>query len=525
MITTRFQGGLGNQLFQYAIARCLANKWNTELKFDITLCDDEEKSHHAFYRLGIFNVRENFATPEEFKNSMLVKESNELNDDFWKALLEKNNDLILEGFWQNEKYFAEIRDILLEEFTLKNPLEKNSSAWREKILSANCAVSLHVRHGDFLLYHHRKPFGVISAAYYFKCVEELRKDYPDITVFVFSDDLDWCKEHLQFDIPTEFVEGCEHAFEEMHLMSLCKHNIISNSTFAWWGAWLNKNPDKKVWAPYPWHVNGFQNKIIPESWIKIPVEYNSDMSPMLSIILYVKNDKKILPIILTEILSQTFTDYELIIVNVSTDESGKICRQFAQNDNVTVIRVKPSTNKFIAWNKGLSVANGDYVLFLAGKNFIFPHTALLLSNISASNFGAKAMGPKRYLTYANFDNYTPNVICTTQYLAEDDGGGIGLNELPNKIFSIHTDAAFQNLPNMFELNLSAEQKLMLLASKQINKFVGTKFFKRKFLYENKITFKEKAGGGMDAELLFAVETFLATEKITFVPQVFSGRLK
>ncbi len=187
--------------------------------------------------------------------------------------------------------------------------------------------------------------------------------------------------------------------------------------------------------------------------------------------------------------------------------------------------MEPSANKFSAWNKGLDAARGDYVLFLSCKDFIFPYTAVLLYDILNPKLTAKTKELKSYLTCANIENYLFNIICATQIFTEDDGGNMSITEFPDKKFSVQTDAALTGLNGIAELNIPAEQKLMSLATKGVNNFVATKFFKRKFLIDNKITFKKMEGGGTDAELLFLVETFLATDKITFVPQVFSGRLK
>ncbi|MBQ9487758.1 MAG: alpha-1,2-fucosyltransferase [Selenomonadaceae bacterium] len=526
MIITQIEGGLGNQLFRYAFGRNIAHKLNTEFKIDANSYLNSSGLYHEKYKLKNYNVQENFATPEEIASlpHLFERSGNGIPGVFNPAIFDLSDNVYLRGFFQSEKYFIDIADIIRREFTLKNPLEKNSAAWRDKILSANCAVSLHVRHGDYLTYESRNVRGLLPLSYYQTCINELRKDYHDITLFVFSDDLAWCRKNFKFDVPTEFIEGCEHDFEEMHLMSLCKHNIISNGTFAWWGAWLNENPDKKVFAPYSWHVGGFGGETIyAEDWIKIPVNYLAGSPPMLSIIFYVENKTATLPIILQSIFSQFERDYEVIFVDAST-EGGQICRQAVVNPNVNFITADPSTDKFAAWNKGLSVARGDYVLFLSDKNFIFPHTATILENVCDDFVNRDAGKNKTYMTYATFDNYTPNIVCAVQNLVEDEHGDFNVTELADKKFTLKSDEPFKALNRVVELQVDNRQKLMLLATEQINNFVGTKFFKRKFLAENNIRFNDK-GGGTDAELLFAVETFLATDKIIFVPQIFSGRLK
>ena len=522
MVAAYIAGGLGNQLFQYAIGRCIAIRRNTELKLYVTLRKEKTNLHHGFYQLDKFNIKEDFITKDELKDLTPVEQDWVNSWIFQPEILDSPDNIYLAGNWQTEKYFVEIRDILLKELTLKNPLGKISAAWKEKILTAECSVSLHVRHGDNLMYTIRNCGTLLYPSHYVKCVNTLKKEFPNIKVFVFSDDMQWCKENLKFDVPTEFVEGCEQDTEELYLMSLCSHNIISRGTFAWWGAWLNQNPDKKVLAPSPWNLNEPHGKdIIPDSWIKVPADY---VQPIISIIFNVEDNSQFTLFSLMSIFSQNFRAYEIIWVDSSADAGNKIYRQFAGNPNVSILKTDPSTSKLAAWNKGLDVARGDYVLFLTSKDFIFPHTAHLLSGICDESIRKKgAFSRNNYITSANFETFIPNIISGTQSLEEHNNGTAVIKGLPNKNFLLKVDNAFKQLNAAVELNLSNEEKLMALSTRAINREFGTKFFKRSFLNENNIRFRK--GGGMDAELLFLVETFMCTEKIMFVPQVFYGRLK
>ena len=512
MIVTRLKCGLGNQLFQYAVGRCLAYKHNTELKFDMTIMNRGKNSHHAFYRLNNFNVIENIATDEEIKPLTVLREKYIRNPD---EIINAPDNVYLWGFWGNEKYFSEIRDILLREFTLKNPLGKISSVWAEMIRAAKCPVCVHVRHGDYISYSGRDSFGMIYPEYYFACVNELKKFFSDITVFVFSDDLEWCKENLKFDVPAKFVEGCEYDFEEMYLMSLCHHNIIPNSTFSWWGAWLNQNPNKKVFLPDPIRPNAIKGAgVIPENWTTIHAEFNVNFSPMLSIIFYAENNDDNLKLSINSILSQNLKDYEVIFVSTAEDDKLEIARQFMVQKNFTVLTVNRHTTKFAAWNKGLEVACGDYVLFLSDKDFIFPHAANFLAYICDGSY--------RHPTYSELVKKCPDIICTNKFLEEDVAGthvisGLGLI---GKKFSLKVDAELNKINAVVEVNIPDNLKLMFLATQRVNILVGTKFFKRSFLTENNIRYTARG-----AEILFLVNAFMATEKITFMPYFFSGRLK
>ncbi len=494
MIITHISGGLGNQLFMYALGRCLANKHNTELKLEINDYLQSKDSHHNNYKLGAFNVQENFATSEEIKNMKFINQDWKNAWVFISEILETPDNIYLKGWWQSEKYFLEIEKILRHELTLKNPLTKKSAEWQEKILSANCAISMHVRHGDYLSYFMRYNHRLLPPKHYAICLNELKKNFSDITVFIFSDDVQWCKENLKFDVPTEFVEGCEYDYEELYLMSLCKHNIITQSTFSWWGAWLNQNPNKKVFAPYPWHmVPPYGEDIIPATWLKVPINYKWWMPPIISIIVYVEDNLSTINFSLSSILSQKFGDYEIILVDASTDASGEFCRKAAGNNNITLLTVDNSATKFSAWNKALEVARGDYILFLTAKNIVLPYTTNLLVNICNKFLTKYATGKNNYLTYATYTNYLPNVICTTQTLNEDDQGTLNIG-LPNKKFAAQFDVSLKNFNTLVELNLSDSEKLLTLGTKGINSSVTTKFFKRKFLNENHIRFNETGGG-------------------------------
>ncbi len=534
MIITKMGGALGNQLFEYALGRCLAHKHNTELKIDITEVEKYKDSHHNNYVLNNFNVEENFATPEEIDSLPSINEG-KLGKYFAFApeILDSPDNIHLDGLWQSGKYFedAAVSEILRREFTLKNPLGKNSASWEKKILAADCPVSLHVRHGDYLMPIFRNHAGIIPLKYYFTCVSELKKFFPQMTLFVFSDDLDWVKENLKLDVPTEFVESCEKDFEELYLMSLCKHNIIANSTFSWWAAWLNKNPDKKVFTPYPWHRDGHgKDTVVPDNWIKIPVNYerNRPFSPLLSIIVCVGNDAATISLTISSILSQSLRDFELIIVDTSEDGSGDFCRRFAKEDNVTFLKSNGFEGKLSAWNKGLECARGDYVLFVTGKDFLIIHTVALAAIILDEDFREKCLNNKReeYLTYKKYaKKKSPNIIFSTQEIKEDATGNISIEGVADKKFSIKTDEPFKNLNGFTEIKIDDAQKLMLLGSQQINNSLGTKFFKRGFLNEHNIRFDETLKGGGTAELKFLAEAILATENIVFAPSAFYGRLK
>ena len=530
MIVVRLAGALGNQLFQYAFGRALASRLHTQFKIDKeSVIETAADSTTDFYRLSDFNVKENFATRQDIKNLQLVKEN---GMDFHPEILNCSDNSYLGGHWMCEKYFKDIEDILRKEFTLKKPLEKNSAAWEKKILSAACPVSVHLRLTGYVVPSSRQFRGNLSRDYYVDCVNELKKSFPQMELFIFSDSLDWAEEILPDDlgVPMHFVAGCENDFEEIYLMSICKHNIISNGTFAWWGAWLNKNPNKKVFAPDPWHRTSlwFGKDVVPESWIKIPARYenNPNFPPFLSIIFCVENNSEETAFNLSTTLQQNFLDYEVIIADKSGGEGERLSRRFAGSDKVTYLKLNDRYSKIAAWNRGLENASGQYVLFLSDKDFIFPQATMQLSEVWMDDCRAHYMTKENYIGLNNYYDIGAEVVCATRYFVEDKDGAEKIQGIDDKKFSMMVDAPFKDLQGIATTEIEDAQSLNLLSSGQIDNSLSTKFFKRNLLEKNSIRFSEVSNGGMGfTELLFLLNTFTLSKKIAFVPAVFTGRLK
>lgn len=289
MIITHLIGGLGNQMFQCAIGTRLGLKNHTTLKFDI----DGLKNHSGggtlrSYALSIFNIQENFANGNEIEklkggvagkislilqrvglrktyNSFVV----EPHCNFAPEILETKGDAYLQGYWQCEKYFKDIEDVIRKEFTLKEEFSIEDNEITKEIKNAN-AVSLHIRRGDYVAHATTSKFhGICSLEYYEDAIKYIVKKVENPTFYIFSDDIEWVKENLKMEHPVKYVsDGILKDYEELMLMSYCKHNIIANSSFSWWGAWLNSNPGKIVIAPKQWFVDTSvgTSDIIPETW-------------------------------------------------------------------------------------------------------------------------------------------------------------------------------------------------------------------------------------------------------------------
>jgi len=295
MVIVKLMGGLGNQMFQYAAARRLAHFNNTNLKIDLSWFDNIcEVDSFREYALDNFAVQKNFATREEvdalkfqaqgFVAWLLTKALGrqtggarsyirEKHFHFDPDILNLNDGVYLDGYWQSEKYFKDIETIIRQEFTIKSEMNVKSLAIKNQIKTTN-SVSLHIRRGDYVSNPHTNKFhGSCNVKYYFRCVENLALKVKHPHFFIFSDDPEWTRVNLKLPYPTTFVDlnPPEKGYEDLKLMSLCKHHIVANSSFSWWGAWLNPDSDKTVIAPDRWFNKEDidTTDLLPESWIRL----------------------------------------------------------------------------------------------------------------------------------------------------------------------------------------------------------------------------------------------------------------
>jgi len=309
MITVGIGGGTGNQMFQYTIARSLAHDLNTDFALNLyqynllpSFLLKSEK--HQRYNLRHFNINENFsssfkfisATIKRFFNSNLnyVQEGN-IFSSFVKYNSDINDlrgDIFLRGNWQNEKYFLHNQDIIRNDFKIVTPpTEKNKSLIDE--ISSKNSVALCVRRNDYLQPFWKAQLGFTTLKYYEDAVETIIKKVKNPVFYVFSDDPEWVQKNIILDHPTTFIthNDVDKDYEDLRLMSSCKHFIISNSTFHWWGAWLSLNKDKIVIAPEPWLNSYTMDEIIPERWIKIKCDRSELFNQSLNVVFEFKNEK------------------------------------------------------------------------------------------------------------------------------------------------------------------------------------------------------------------------------------------
>jgi hypothetical protein len=287
MIVTKLIGGLGNQMFQYAAGKALAEKHKSNLLLDLNAYDLEPNNSYTTrkFELDVFNVT--YKRADDSDISYFLKDTGKLKRLFARMFPSKQEKMVLNeighlyyedfmncpantylnGFWQCEKYFLSVREILMKEFSMKAAVPENIQQYKAKIENCN-SVSLHVRRGDYVNLKAAIEFhGTCSLDYYENAFDFISSDNDKLNVFVFSDDINWCKENIKLGNPI-FVEQNNGAEWDLFLMSKCKHNIIANSSFSWWGAWLNDNPSKIVTLPPFWfkNVRTESTGIAPFAW-------------------------------------------------------------------------------------------------------------------------------------------------------------------------------------------------------------------------------------------------------------------
>ena len=273
MILTQVTGGLGNQMFQYAIGKAISLQHNDILKLDTTTYD-KYKPHNG-YRLNALNIDENIATNKEVAFFRLLSRIPEISGKrrikeqertIYDPMVFQHKNIYLNGYWHNEDYFKHIRDILEREFTPKESLKMTSLNYLNQIRATN-SISVHIRRGDYLKHPN---LGVLDLNYYKHAINFFLEYQKNSIFYFFSDDINWCKENFSFVDQKIFIENTSSEVEDLHLMTNCRHNIIANSTFSWWGAWLNNNVNKMVIAPQKWMAHNPKNySWVPNTWKQV----------------------------------------------------------------------------------------------------------------------------------------------------------------------------------------------------------------------------------------------------------------
>lgn len=303
MIIVRLTTGLGNQMFQYAAGLAAAEATCSILKLETDWFHHRtQKALHNRYGLHCFNIIEQFATKDEvcrlqgipvnladrivFRLARLmclgrflpgVREHQQPMPGFYDGFGRIEPHTRLLGYFQSERFFENIKPTIRNHFSFRYPLSPQAEAVADRIRGATSATAVHFRRGDYAT----SSLGILPLSYYAKAMDYIRRINPDATFFVFSDDIEAVRQELSPSDAIVFVDQIKGQpdHETMRLMSMCQNNIIANSSFSWWAAWLNARPDKHVVAPRPWFAASDRDTsdVVPGSWVRLDISY--EVSP------------------------------------------------------------------------------------------------------------------------------------------------------------------------------------------------------------------------------------------------------
>lgn len=292
MIISNLIGGLGNQMFQYAAGRALSLSKGLDFRLDVSDFDNY-KLHQGFEIQRVFGCPVQLADFEEVQSLLGWQSSStirrivarpelsvfrrpafvvEPHFHFWDGINNVNGNAYLFGYWQTERYFRRYSDVIRSDFVFRNSFDGINYRLAEKVSNV-ASVSLHVRRGDYI--NNPKTtanHGVCSLDYYLSAINYVAERVENMEIFIFSDDPLWVRQNISVDLKTHYVghnQGAD-SYNDMRLMSLCKHHIIANSSFSWWGAWLNPDPNKIIVAPRRWFANSNDlSDLFPDTWVTL----------------------------------------------------------------------------------------------------------------------------------------------------------------------------------------------------------------------------------------------------------------
>jgi hypothetical protein len=311
MIIVKLKGGLGNQLFQYAFGRALAARTGAPLRFDLRYYFDGPPAPFLTYGLGNFDCRVEIATESDLRECVpfgvrgrrLAETygtsapplSARLLNYHWElqwpstwarfdvprrwrfdpGVFDVDPPAFFNGYWQTERYFADVSDALRREITVDHELAGENRRLAAEI-DDSTAVAMHVRRGDYV-----DRGDALPATYFERALSTIGDQVPEPHVYVFSDDIEWTRRNVSIPYPTTFVthNDSETDYEDLRLMRLCDHAVISNSTFSWWGAWLNDTGDKRVVAPGYWYDGNrtAELDVVPDRWTVVETDVDIDV--------------------------------------------------------------------------------------------------------------------------------------------------------------------------------------------------------------------------------------------------------
>jgi hypothetical protein len=282
-------GGLGNQLFQYAFGKYLEKEMKYDVKFDVHTNRVGENFTSRDLDISKLNVQFAIASQADIKNfkfwdkgvlwrierkvaqkNFLFSKRYIVQENAHSILKNTPDNVYYDGYWQSYEYVDSVRETLLNEIKVSEIFYENYRSLLNEFESFD-SVAIHIRRGDYInIKVNAKLFEVCDMDYYDKAIKLIKSTLPNAKFYIFTQDLEWAKENFSLD-KFKIVEG-NSAIDDMMLMSFCKHNIIANSTFSWWSAWLNRNPNKLIISPLKWYkgkMNIQTINLIPTNWIRI----------------------------------------------------------------------------------------------------------------------------------------------------------------------------------------------------------------------------------------------------------------
>lgn len=268
----KLQGGLGNQLFQCAYGLAYEQRNDETVMFDFSWYYNSDKSFGGLvsnrkFMLDRFNTNIKIATEDLVKS---IKQ-NKLNiivengPEYDSNLLQISGNKYIKGFFQNEQYFKDYKQLIVNNFKLFSSLNTKNARMLEYIQNTN-SISIHIRRGDYL--NLSNIYAQCTLSYYMDAIKYCINVFKDVHFYVFSDDMEWVKSSLQINVPVSYIDfnSQDECYFDLWLMKNCKHNIVANSSFSWWSAWLNENPTKLVIAPKKWYVQNSVN-VCSTDWL------------------------------------------------------------------------------------------------------------------------------------------------------------------------------------------------------------------------------------------------------------------
>lgn len=274
VINVCLMGGLGNQMFQYAMAIALAERTSRTVNLDTRFLrlTDAEHTPRAF-ALDAYDIHAAIDAVSLIKIKLMQKvRENESNPAQQLSKIPKGS-VFLQGFWQSQDYFADYRQLVSRHFSLAGPPSQRIKEFSQRVADEPHSISIHVRRGDYVTNQAAAGFhGTCPLTYYQQAIRELKAQFPVRSCFVFTDDVEWVIKNFCIDLPFEVVAPDEASApaEDIRMMAMCRHHVIANSSFSWWGAWLSAQNGTIV-APKRWFANEQANAdhIVPKHWIRL----------------------------------------------------------------------------------------------------------------------------------------------------------------------------------------------------------------------------------------------------------------